>query len=346
MDDFQVSNLYESRNEWCARLVTILTPHVIEGMRSIFNESWQMCLANDEIGKYLMTFQNLLCRVPKWNDTIIEEERKRIIEKSGCNYIEDLITCVHIIQLKVLTSVRAGNRQKKIDISIPKLDNFLHKVYINVARKVYTNVYLFEKNISPLEIQKHNREFEIIVQECILTAVRDSIPTESIIRAYLDESMEQEEEVIIENIEEPVLVNSENNVNPVVEGQSGEPKPAEEPKPEVVIPKEEVPEIVPSIKNMNNDEIVTRLTFNDVDSVLDEENKVKNVVAPKTIDQLEKISMERTMQRKLEEESDDEDDRIKIHTDKIDLSGFDILDMDTAGEAVSLDDPVFEFEEL
>jgi hypothetical protein len=158
--------------------------------------------------------------------------------------------------------------------------------------------------------------------------------------------MEQEEEVIIENIEEPVLVNSENNMNPALEGQSGEPKPAEEPKPEVVIPKEEVPEIVPSIKNMNNDEIVTRLTFNDVDSVLDEENKVKNVVAPKTIDQLEKISMERTMQRKLEEESDDEDDRIKIHTDKIDLSGFDVLDMDTAGEAVSLDDPVFEFEEL
>jgi hypothetical protein len=158
--------------------------------------------------------------------------------------------------------------------------------------------------------------------------------------------MEQEEEVIIENIEEPVLVNSENNANPdSVPGQSGETKPYEEPKPEVVIPKEEVPEIVPSIKNMNNDEIVTRLTFNDVDSVLDEENKVQNVVAPKTIDQLEKISMERTMQRKLEE-SDDEDDRIKIHTDQIDLSGFDILDMDTAGQAVSLEDPVFDFEEL
>jgi hypothetical protein len=145
MDDFVLSNLQESRNEWCARLTGILTPLVIQGVRSIFDESWSMCVTNNEVSKYLMTFQNLLCRVPKWNSVIIENEIKRIIEKSGCNYLEDLITCVHIIQLKVLTSVRVGNRQKQIDISIPKLEHFIHKVYINVARKTYMNVYLFEK---------------------------------------------------------------------------------------------------------------------------------------------------------------------------------------------------------
>ena len=145
MDDFVISNLHESRNEWCSRLVSVFTPVVIEGVRSIFNESWKMCLDNDEASKYLMTFQNLLSRVPKWNNIIVEEERKRIVERSGCDYLEDLITCVHIIQLKVLTCIRVGNKQKKIDISIPKLDVFVHKVYIHVARKVYMNVYLFEK---------------------------------------------------------------------------------------------------------------------------------------------------------------------------------------------------------
>jgi hypothetical protein len=65
MDDFTLTNLYESRNEWCSRLVNIFTPFIAEGIRSIFNESWQMCLENSEIDKYLMTFQNLLCRVPK-----------------------------------------------------------------------------------------------------------------------------------------------------------------------------------------------------------------------------------------------------------------------------------------
>jgi len=314
MDDFVISNLHESRNEWCSRLVSIFTPLVIEGIRSIFNESWKLCLDNDEVNKYLMTFQNLLTRIPKWNNTIIEDERRRIIERSGCNYLEDLITCVHLIQLKVLTCIRVGNKQKKIDISIPKLDSFIHKVYINAARKIYSNVYLFEKNISPLQIQKNNRELEVIIQECILIAIRDSIPTESIIRAYMDESVEQEEEIIIENIEDPDIQDTK-TIETKLDTKTDE----------VIVPEEKIPEIVPSIKNIDEEEVVTRLTFDNIDRVMDENNIIKSVEAPKTIERLEEISTSRALQRKLEEEEDD-DDRIKISTDLIDLSGFDVLD--------------------
>lgn len=313
MDDFVISNLHESRNEWCSRLVSVLTPVVVEGIRSIFNEAWKMCLDNDEASKYLMSFQNLLSRVPKWNNIIVDEERKRIIERSGCDYLEDLITCVHIIQLKVLTCIRVGNKQKKIDISIPKLDVFIHKVYIHVARKVYMNVYLFEKNISPLQIQKNNRELETIVQECILTTIRESIPTEAIIRAYMDENIEQEEEVIIEDVPEqepePETKDGEQNTDDNKESTE-----------------ETIPDVVPTIQNIDDNEVVTKLEFNDIDSVLNETNNVEQVDAPKSIERLEDISTSRAIERKLEEESDTDDERIQIHTDMVDLSGFDILD--------------------
>jgi len=336
MDDFVISNLHESRNEWCCRLVSIFTPLVLEGVRSIFNESWKLCLDNDEANKYLMTFQNLLSRVPKWNNTIVEEERKRIIERSGCNYLEDLITCVHIIQLKVLTCIRVGNKQKKIDISIPKLDSFVHKIYINVARKVYSNVYLFEKPIGQLQYQKNNRELETIIQECIMMAIRESIPTEAIIRAYLDESVEQEEEVIIENIQEPEeqTKDSENEI-----------------KSELIDPikaEEDIPAVVPTIQNIDNEQVITRLSFNDMDSVLDmESNSVKSVEAPKSLERLEEISTTRAIQRKLEEEESDEEDRIQIHGDKIDLSGFDILDeISPSNKSEPQDFVMNDFEEL
>jgi len=337
MDDFVISNLHESRNEWCSRLVSIFTPLVIEGIRSIFNESWNICIENDEANKYLMTFQNLMSRIPKWNNIIIEEERKRIIERSGCDYLEDLITCVHIIQLKVLTCIRVGNKQKKIDISVPKLDVFIHKVYINVARKLYTNIYLYEKNISPLQTQKNHREVETLVQESIMMAIRESIPTESIIRAYMDESVEQEEEVFVEDIEqdssEPVVEADEsmetmnqddNNTSETIK---------------MVANDDGVPEIVPSIQNMDNRDVITKLSFNDMDSVLDEQNDHQNISAPKTIERLEDISTTRAIERKLEEEEssyDEDEDRIQIHTDSIDLSGFDILDEDV--RTISPDD--------
>jgi hypothetical protein len=338
MDDFVLSNLNESRNEWCSRLVSILSPRIIEGIRSIFNESWKISVDNKEIDKYLMTFQNFLCRVPKWNSTIIDEERQRIIEKSGCNYLEDLITCVHIIQLKVLTCVRVGTRQKKIDISIPKLNDFLHKVYINVASKVYKNAYLFDKNATPLVQQKHNREFEVITEECILKTIRESIPTEAIVRAYLDESVEQEEEEIV--VEEVVP-----------KGEVGEKEKQEKEKEEeeeVKIPEPEPPpsfDAVPAISNIDDKPIVNRLTFDDVDHAITEDGIEEKIEAPKTIERLEEISVSRNIQRKLEEEEDsDDDEKLKISEDiSIDLGFSDLnpFEKNDDGGVISLD-----FEEL
>jgi len=314
MDDFEAANLHESRNEWCGRLISIFSPLVIEGINSIFTESWNICMENEEIGKYLMTFQNMLSAIPKWNAVTVDEEKKRIIERSGCNYLEDLITCVHIIQLKILTCIRVGNKQKKIDVAVPNLDTFLHKLYIHVARSCYKNVYLFEKNISPLTTQKNNRELECIVQECILKTIRESIPTEEIIRAYMDESVEQEEEVIIEDLtEEKDESKDESKDEPKEEAKELE---AEEPPPQV-----------PTIKDADNEPVVTKLTFNDYDNVMDSETgNTSDISAPKTLERLEEISSERAIQRQLEEE-EDLDDKIQIHTDNIDLGDMDILDM-------------------
>ena len=218
MDDFSLSSLQESRNEYCSRLITILTPCIIDGVKSIFDESWKLCIENDEKAKYLMTFQNFLSRVPKWNSNIIAQECGRIKEKSNCTYISDLITCVHILQLKMLSCMRVGTKQKKVNVDMPVLDDFIHKVYVNVARKVYTNVYLFELGISALKSQKNSRELEIIIRECILQTIRDNIPVEELLKLYMSETVEdamevhEREEIISQEpiIEKPVAGNISN----------------------------------------------------------------------------------------------------------------------------------------
>jgi hypothetical protein len=202
MDDFNTNLLSEARNEYSSRLLNILTPLVLQGFRSIFNEAYQLCLRNDENMKYLMTFQNFLARVPKWNQDIIEVETERIIKTSKCSYLEDILSCVHITQLKILTSIRVSSKQKKIEIDIPKLSSFVHRVYIESARKIYQNVYLFEKFITPLQQQKNMRECEIIIRECILKVISDSMPIEKILRAYMDET--EEEEIVEETVDKPI----------------------------------------------------------------------------------------------------------------------------------------------
>ena len=201
-----------------------------------------------------------------------------------------------------------------------------------MARKVYMNIYLFEKNISPLQVQKNGRELEQIVQECILATIRESIPTEQIIRAYMDESVEHEEVVTIEHLDEPVLDGEKSNEEKTDEEKTDDTNTED---------KDIVPTTVPSIQNLDDENVITKLQFNDIDSVLDSTtNKIESVNAPKTIERLEEIATSRAIQRKLEED----EHRIKIMTDDIKLS--DIFDIDKSSETPVEDITLFDFEEL
>jgi len=320
MDDFNVSSLHESKNEWGSRLLTILTPHVVDGLKSIFDEALKLCKDNNEMDKYLMTFQNFITRIPKWNPTIIETERKRIVEKTGCNYLEDLVTCVHIIQLKLLTAIRVGQKQRKLDVSIPKLDDFIHKIYVNVARKVYKNVYLFETNIPPLQVQKHFRELEIIVQECILNTVRDSIPVESILQAYMDQTVEEDvvEEIKEQIIEQPTKKEEETQI--IKEGGSTE----EKIESTLPVSEDSQPKTLETTF-IETEKPSSRLSFNDTDYTVDEHNNEVSIEAPKDFDRLEQISVERNAQRKLESDDDgDGNSRLKIMDEDVQLGNLDV----------------------
>jgi hypothetical protein len=340
MDDFNVSSLHESKNEWGARLLTIVTPHIIDGLKSIFEEAVKLCRDNNEMDKYLMTFQNFITRIPKWNSNIIETEKNRIVERSGCGYLEDLVTCVHIIQLKLLSAIRVGQKQKKIDITIPKLDDFIHKIYINVARKIYKNVYLFELNIPPLQTQKHHRELEIIVQECILNTVRDSIPVEAILQAYMDETIEEHvvEEIKEQEIEDPnkdakndspTQVISETKDSEVNSKEAETPRQLESDPVTAILEqnKLEAELAFPSLSSEGESSSFgssSKLSFSDVDYAADSENNVQVVDAPKNFERLDEISAMRNAQRKMEEAEDDENVRLQIFDQDVTLDSLDV----------------------
>ena len=336
MDDYSLPVLNESRNEWCARLVNILAPMTAEGFRSIFDEAWKLCEQNNETGKYLMTFQNFLSRVPKWNATIIAQETQRIVDRSGCGYLADLVTCVHIIQLKSLTCMRVGSKQKKVDIDIPQLNDFVHKVYVNCARKLYTNVYLFERGIPPLSSQKNTREIEIMIKECILDSIRDSIPLEMILKTYMDETIEDHTEIKMKEeivSQEPVEANEAAQVATATADATAANANANDAMAAAGI--DPVSGAFPSLSaatssgSSSSSASGSTIKFNDVDSAIDINNAEHSIHAPKTEERLEQISNDRYLQRKMQEEDDnDEPDRLKIGEDV----QLDVLDVHSVDE--------------
>ena len=309
MDDFKLANLSEAQNEYSARLINTVTPFIRQGIQSIFNEAYKLCDENDEREKYLMTFQNFLSRVSKWNNSLVEQETERIVRESKCSYLEDLLTCVHVTQLKVLTSVRVGQKQKKIDLDVPKLSVFIHRVYIEVSRKIYKNVYLFDLKASPLNHQKNMRECELIIKECILNVIRESIPIEKILRSYIDKTTETEVTVEEEIVQEEVTPTKEE-------------APATPTKEETTVTidtptKEDAPVTITREEQPATNQKSVALSFNDMDKVLNmTTNQEEHVDAPKTIDRLETISNIRNEERKREEEEEEDDiETLTINSD-------------------------------
>lgn len=342
MDDYSLTSLTESKNEWCARLVSLLTHHIIIGIESIFKEALTICVNEKEENKYLMTFQNLLCAIPQWNPSIIEQETKRIETNSGCKYLEDLITCVHIIQLKALTCIRVGQKSKKIDINIPSVNTFIHNVYINVARKLYTNVYLYEKDLYPLQIQKNKHEVEFLVKEAILLTIRDNIPVEKILQSYMEES----EEVEVLNMQaqqaeqaqqaqpiQPVQPNSSTlnpdnstsnipvdlSVNPLLTDNKLENYAKDF--------KKELSNIDTSnTSNTNNSSLdKLKINFQDKDIIIKEDGVHSEVLAPKDLNTLQQLANERKIKEQNENLYNNDSDKISLGS-SIDLN-LDVIEL-------------------
>jgi hypothetical protein len=329
MDDYSLASLTESKNEWCARLVSLLTHHIIIGMDSIFKEALTICINEKEENKYLMTFQNLLCAIPNWNPTIIEQETKRIETNSGCTYLEDLITCVHIIQLKALTCIRVGQKSKKIDINIPSVNTFIHTIYINVARKLYTNVYLYEKDLYPLQIQKNKHEIEFLVKEAILLTIRDNIPVEKILQSYMEESEEVEvtNAPVVSNIEPNSAnstANSTANQSPIPVNPSAMPVDLSVNQ---ILTDNKLETYAANLKNELLPNLTTntspisqpstsseklKINFVDKDIVFQENGVQQEVIAPKDLNTLQQLANEKKLKEANEKSYDDDEDKITL----------------------------------
>ena len=192
MEEISVNLLVDAKEEYTKQLTRILVPRMYEGISHIYSEAKN--LANENKNKTLVIFQNLLKNIPQWNQNIIEKETNRIIEKSGIDWLEDLISAIFVIFSKILSAVRVTNHSRihNFHLTVPKLHHFIHECYIEMARKFYMNTMLFNDELTPNEQQINVRESYKIVKEAIVEAIRILLPVKAILQEYLQASYEEE----------------------------------------------------------------------------------------------------------------------------------------------------------
>jgi len=195
MDDFSVPVLVDAKAEYTKQIIDILKPHLYDGIRSIYKDSVELCEEHNQNDKILITFQNLLSNVPKWSQEIITNEYERIVHNSGCDWLEDLLTAVFISHTKILTAIRIGKQHKKINLKVPKIDHFIHRVYIQMAREFWKTPFLFDETISTTEYQRNMKYCEDIIINCIQETIRQQLPVKHILKEYLGQDLEEDDEI-------------------------------------------------------------------------------------------------------------------------------------------------------
>tara|TARA_B110000858_G_C17797197_1_gene473153 strand:+ start:779 stop:1570 length:792 start_codon:yes stop_codon:yes gene_type:complete len=191
MEDGNVNVMVEAKKEYTAQLCNIMCPFMIETFVATYNESENISKGK----KVLLQFQRLLKDVPNWNDHMISEHNSRLL--NNCSWFNDLLAAVFVSNVKILSSVRLKAQNTKISVKLPTNERFIHTCYINAAKDLYKDPYMFTDDTDDIDEILTKRFVTIIVN-----TVQEMLPVQEILRTYISQDSHTVEQVDVDQEEE------------------------------------------------------------------------------------------------------------------------------------------------
>jgi hypothetical protein len=172
----------EAKAEYTRQLCSFLVP----ALETYFLDLLAETKTTEKDSKRLLwAFQDALKQFPDWNIDKVQRETEKVQSETKCDYLEEILTAVFIAHTKVLSAIRLTSKQKKLQITIPKIDHFLHRTMSECARLLWSNAYLFAESGTSIERQKNLRQVGQLLHEGVLQSIRGMLPVKSILKEYL-----------------------------------------------------------------------------------------------------------------------------------------------------------------
>lgn len=277
MDDFDPHTLKEAKAQYLKRLENKIFRPIYSGLLSVYEKAKAESITSGHHELILSNFQDKLAEIKVWNQDKINTEYTKVLESSGCKWLEDLITAVFVSQCKVYTSIRVTNVSKKFTLTIPKPENFIHQVYVECARCLWPYSYLFDDAIAPIKRQKNLRIIENSIREAIDETIGNLLPIEEITHEYT-RAIDQEGGAVASEQPKDLLKDTSKDIPTTIDASSVI-IPIEEIKPDVLLTQDDIKmldDVEPVEPDTNVKETVSIPTT--------EIQKLDDVVKPETSD--------------------------------------------------------------
>ena len=274
-----------AKSEYTQQFCIFLIPALLTYFLSLLEEAKEK---EKDLKRVLWTFQNLLKDIPEWNTDKVMRETETIQSNTKCDYLEELLTAVFVAHTKVLSAIRINSKSKKLQITIPKVDHFLHRTLSECARSLWSNAYLFSEQATSVDRQKNLRQVEHLLHQAILQSIRGMLPVKNILKEYLtddgevegDEEVKEEVKETVPEIEVAVTKNAEEDLSgSLVLSQTAEETAQEIPEQtpeETKAPEEtQVPEETQPVIFVDTEQSVK---FTDHDAMFDSDNPGQNSI--------------------------------------------------------------------
>ena len=188
--------LVETKKEYTIQLANLVFFKIYEGFNSLYKKSIEKT-TEEEV---LKNFQKSLKKVPKWDQNLIDNETTRIC-MDNYEIIENLLKAIVKSNMMMLTYDPRSKRNNlditKYDIKVNKL---IHQIYIECAREIFNNPFLFYHKYNPLELKRNQRDIFKIIKNSVEEAIRKLLPMKDILEIYLGNNFTPTE--VIEKISE------------------------------------------------------------------------------------------------------------------------------------------------
>lgn len=225
-----MDTLVEAKREYLFALCNVVIPHMNMTFYKIYIDGEQLCKGVQP----LIQFQKLMREVPNWNQTIVKERTKEIIDDYPM--FEKLLSITYVSFIKIMLSVRLTSEKRKMTIKRIDPEYFVHMCYKKAAIELYKKPEIFAKNVP-----EHEREIDLTERFTVIVkkTMDEMIPMNNILMNLIGEDddsfnfNEEEQEPEQEQEQEPEQGQPIDPIDALPEQGPVEPAPAEPYNPEV-----------------------------------------------------------------------------------------------------------------
>ena len=167
--------LLDAKREYVGQLSDVMAPFVLSELQKLYREA-----AAENAKRTLYAFQMKLREIPTWNANTVKQHASDVEHRYP--FLGDLIAAVFVSYVKILSSIKLHQDKPNIRLKLPSNDSFVHQVFIFSAREFYA---------APGGIVGLDRGAQTgVVRGAIETAVREMLPIQDILRAYLGNAVD------------------------------------------------------------------------------------------------------------------------------------------------------------